>query len=599
MKKGRFRMINSIFAVLLCAALICGCTGGGAQPSAAPEPAPTTAAETPASTPAPTPEPAAEPEPEAAVVTGPEPITFTMWLGESWLVSITDPSFTDPTSLEITRQTGVTLDIQAARTDDSTQELNVILASGDLPDIFVHTQSFEPRFIAGEYVIPLDDLIDEYGPNFHKNMGHVLPYWRSSIDGNIYKVRGWVWNDPTYSLSFNINTLYMRYDILRDIGYPKLDRVRDDDCLITIEEYLGVLDQVKAMYPDMIPALIDLSQMNMTPAYDVMIMSTGTPIQEAIYEDGAAKSRFSSKRALESILFLNSFYNDGWVPKDISSYTRELFQALVATGEVFSTLGIVDGMAEAKSELSNEVDDRRMAKFYMTENSSVRHISANQYYIDGDCCLYISRSCKDPVRLMQFLDWCASDEGSLLLGAGTEGLTYNVIDGEIVPTDRAVKIYADWDATGLKELGIGPHGGGLPNFAGMTADGKAFDIFQQALFESDFWSIYDNRGWQHFADNGYSRAGIQTFDAETQNDAENARSNINTYASARIARAILAANAGAAQDEWDKCYQQMLSDGLEIVNQAYSDNWNTMAAMFSKEPALLLDIYTDLGIPKS
>ena len=524
-----------------------------------------------------------------------------MWLGESWLVSITDPSFTDPVAQEIKKKTGVTLDITSAKTDDPTQELNVMMASDELPDIICQSGAIESKLITGGYVLPLDDLISQSGPNITKNLGHVMKYWKFKDDGKIYKLRGWVWNTPKYSLSLDVNTLFMRYDILKEIGYSKLDRTTNGNSLITVDEYLNVLQQVKAKYPKMIPALMDMTTTASNNAYDVLISSYGIPrMSGAVYEGGSAISEYLSQSALPSLKFLNKFYNDGWVPKGVATYTKEKFQSLISGGQVFSTLGTVSGLPEAKSALSSGTnEEQRMAMFYLTQDASVTHVCINGYYIDGDDALFITKKAKNVDRIMQFFDYCASDEGSALLGSGTEGLSYTAdATGKRIPTAKAQKAYTDWDSNVLKELGLGSWEGLLPTLAGVNADGTAYDIFQQAIFESNKWSQYDLKDWTQFSSAAYAQGAINLFSSQTQPDAYDANSKIGIYVGSNIARAIVASSQAECEKIWSDCVKQMKADGLDKVSQALNENWIQEAKIFGKEPALLIDIYSDLGISK-
>lgn len=542
---------------------------------------------------------AASSVPSAAATPDTSPITVSMWLGESWLVSITDPSFKDPVAQEITKRTGVTFDIDAAKTDDPTQELNVMMASGELPDVICQSGDIESKLISGGYVTALDDLIKQYGPDIQKNLGHVMNYWRFKDDGKIYKLRGWVWNTPKYSLSLDVNTLFMRYDILKDIGYTKLDRSTDGNSLITVADYLNVLQQVKDKHPELIPALVDMTTAGNTNAFNLLVSSYGVPMMSgAVYEGGTAKSVYESQNAQPALEFLNQFCNAGWVPKGIATYTKEKFQSLISSGQVFSCLGRVDGLPEAKSALaSGDNEEKRMAMFYLIQDPSVTHVSTNGYYIDGDDALFITTNAKNKERIMQFFNWCASDAGSELLGAGIEGVSYTLdASGKKVPTAKAQKAYTDWDSNALKELGLGSWEGLFPTFSGLNAQGAAYDIFQQAIFESNKWSIYDLKDWTHFSNAAYAQSAINMYSADTQSDAYDANSKINIYVGSDIVRAIMAPTKDQCDSIWSDCMKQMKADGLDSVDKALNDNWNAEAKLFGKDPSKLIDIYSDLGI---
>jgi len=510
--------------------------------------------------------------------------TYSAWIGEgTWLTNIMDLGFKDPVAQEITKQTGVTLELSAARTDNPTEELNVMLAANELPDIVAITGPISTKLITGKYVIPYDDLIAKYGPNLKKNLGHVFDYWRYD-DGKIYRVRGWVWNDPRYSLSMDVNTLYLRYDILKEMGFQKLDRSTKGNSIITLSDYLALLDQVRAKYPKMVPVL-----MNGWYAYNVMLAAAGDPhIGGAVWQNGTVKSELDDDNAGWAITTLNDLYLKGYVEKGFATLSKEEAQAVTASGKVFSCLGRFEGLPEARSSLSAENDEKRLTMFYLVKDASVQHIGINGYYIDGDDSVFITSKAKDPVGIVKFFDWCASDEGSLLLNAGVKGVSWDLVDGKRTPTEKAQKAYYEWDSNLLKELGLGAWNGFLPCLAGMDKDGNAYDVCQQAIFEGNKWGQYETVDWKFYSNPNYSVEKVSYIDSEKQKAAYDAQSKINVYIRDRIAKSIAAPSAAASEKEWGVVRDMMKADGIDALNAAFAENWTKAAAFFKKAPADLL-----------
>jgi putative aldouronate transport system substrate-binding protein len=61
---------------------------------------------------------------------------------------------------------------------------------------------------------------------------------------------------------------------------------------------------------------------------------------------------------------------------------------------------------------------------------------------DGGWGIGITKSCKDPVRAIKFLDWLSSDEGQILNNWGIEGKHYDVVNGKRImrPEIQAMKV---------------------------------------------------------------------------------------------------------------------------------------------------------------
>lgn len=121
---------------------------------------------------------------------------------------------------------------------DYQQKMNMLFAGGDLPDL-LQTQGINVPEIAPavdrEVLLPLNDLIDEYGPNLKENIPEEA--WNSpkvSKDGIIYGI-------PQTFFSRNSNVVTVRKDWMDALGLenPK-----------TIDEYIDMLRAFKEGDPN-------------------------------------------------------------------------------------------------------------------------------------------------------------------------------------------------------------------------------------------------------------------------------------------------------------------------------------------------------------
>ncbi len=514
-----------------------------------------------------------------------DPVTISFYMGDGWRSTIIDPSLSDVVMKELTKKTGITFDFTMTKSDDPEAEMNILMASEDLPD-YIYKDSGPSRalLISGGYIEPLDDLIAKYGPNVQKNIGFALNNWREE-DGKVYGLGNCNWNDPRYAMSLQVNTLYMRYDILKELGFAKLERKNDRDSFITMDEYLALLAQVKEKYPDMIPALMDTGN-----AFDLLLRSRGSVINgSSIFEEGKARYTLDSKYALESVKFLNKFFNDGFVPKDYAVMKQEQNQNLVATGKVFSSLGLVNGLNEGMGPLSEGNDEKRMVMFYLTNDASIQKVLINSAWVVGGPGNMISAKSKYKERLMKFFDYCASDEGSLLICAGVEGQTYTKdADGKLTPVDEVAKGYAAWDGNMIKKFGIGNWFNTFPVLAGLDKNGNANEINAQETFGKSPWVLYNNHDIQYFAYPAIvSSAGDIT--KENQPDAFAANSIISAYAVDMMTKAVVA-SPDQCESEWKAAFDKMQADGLDKLNTAMDENWNKLAKLLGRSPDKLNEV---------
>lgn len=517
------------------------------------------------------------------------PKEYSMYIGHSWMASMFNSSGEkDLVHQELEKRTNTTLNLELVKSSDVSSEINVMLASGDLPDIIFASGDVRSQMIRDGYVIPLNDLIEEYAPNIKKNIGFVLPEWEER-DGTIYGIGSFVWNDPRYALNLTVNTVAMRYDILKELGYDKLDRTEPMNSFITTEEYLALLDQVKEAYPDMYPALFDTEK-----AIEVLVKSKGVQCAllpnstYCVYEDGKATSIFSSSYVTEAIKFLNEFCMNGYAPEGVTSFTLEENQAFLASGQVFSTLGTVEGLDAANAALAAENDESRFVYFYLIDSPEITDVLINGYASVEGPNLMITKDCEDPAGVIQFLDYCATEEGSTLIGAGIEGVTYTVENGVKVPTEEVANGYAMWDGNMIKKYGIGNWLNALPSMEGLDADGNAYDINAQIAFTQDKWVMYNNADWEHFAFPRTINANAK-IDSTIQPEAHAALAEINTYAFDRIAKAVSQTSVEKCTEEWNACVEQMQADGLEALDAAIAENWDALAEVKGKNPENLFE----------
>lgn len=517
-----------------------------------------------------------------------EPKTFTMFLNSYWHATLLDETLNDTVSVALREATGVTLDIDMVRVDGDDTELNLLIASNKLPDMIFTNGNSRTQLIEDGYILALDELVEEYCPNIVQNFGHVLNDWRDP-DGKLYGIGTFVWNDPKYALNLSVNTIYMRYDILKAMGYEKLDRTNEYDSFLTMDEYMALLDRVRAEYPEMVPMLFDADN-----AMNVLAMSKGNQYTQiygnamASYEDGKAVSRYSSKYIPEFIETLHGFYSNGYAPADVAVLTQEQVQAMISTGTVFSTFGNMKGLEESQAALGEISDDHRMVMFYLTDDPVNKDLFINNYAVAEPANLLITKACKNPEEVLKYLDFCASYEGSRIIGAGVEGITYSVDEnGFMVPTEETVAGYAAWDTNMIKKHGLGSWLNLLPALEGMGPNGQAFDINAEACFTTDRWVVYNNTDYLHFA---YPRilSTVGQLNIEEQWEAYDALSKIETYFGDRIAKAIVSADLDAAMVEWEVCKAQMKADGLEKLDEAVAEAWNKLAEHYQRDPANLI-----------
>lgn len=423
-----------------------------------------------------------------------EPITLTLFDK-----NVGDP-FTNPVAEEITKRTGVFIEIQQP-TGNPDEKLNLMLVSGDLPDIALidRREATLNKYIAGGALIPLNDLIDQYAPNIKARYGDVLS---KSVyeDGKNYYLNNWYGLDPNPNWAIN-----MRMDILEEFGYGERAKAGDS---FTQEEFLDLLRKFKAKYPSVdgnpsIPMTVNADHMpTIVGSFKAMY-----GMKNYYEHDGKLEFIVKDPRYLEMIKFINTLYTEGLLDREWGINKAQNYAQKTASGRVFATAGGV--VNEANTAFRAELGEDTNKLFYAFKVTAPG-VDPNQTTFGPRSSLGwdgvgITVANKHPVETIKFLDFLASEEGQYLLMWGKEGMNWNMENGVHVPTQEALDaISKDWAAFS-KTTGARKWTWMIRN--GLGEDGTAYDLIfgyhkdnvnQHALksMEGSTWdtALYDDLG---------------------------------------------------------------------------------------------------------
>ena len=98
---------------------------------------------------------------------------------------------------DLEEKTNIKLDLTIVPQDGAKEKLNLLLAGGDYPELIIGTdlltsQDLEKYGAEEQILMPLNDLIEQYGTNIKKQW-ETHPEWEEqmkSSDGNIYGIPG-------------------------------------------------------------------------------------------------------------------------------------------------------------------------------------------------------------------------------------------------------------------------------------------------------------------------------------------------------------------------------------------------------------------------
>jgi hypothetical protein len=304
------QLLTRFVAVVLVVFMLTSC-GGSVAPTATTTAAPavtTTAA--PAATTTAAPEATATPvaseistEPAA-----PEPVTLTAFVNFPKMVPNIGKWGDDYVTKEITKLTGVTIEMTWASTSDNT-ELQTLLASGDeLPDFIVTGTDGANRsmLVSQDFVAPLNKLADELYPDFWKSLPVDADKVYQEPDGNFYLVTDWYMDTtkvadyamPNYlSADFAVATKYYE-----EMGKPDLS---------TMDQFITYLKDVKAKYPDVAVGILDANPP--TQLLDGLVRIYGGTNRNVNEKDGKIESSATTAAYKSALQLYNRFFREGLI----------------------------------------------------------------------------------------------------------------------------------------------------------------------------------------------------------------------------------------------------------------------------------------------
>ncbi len=209
-----------------------------------------------------------------------------------------------------------------------------MLAGGEkLPDYIARVwgnSTYMRDMIEGEFIIPMEDLINEYCPEMWDMLGEATPYYNLWTDGKMWslpwEMRQMTLNNP-YSVGGNGNIL-VRGDILEDLGYDFKSFKTTDD----LKEILTKFMEVKDQYPEVVYPLY-LSSAN-TAWLSCFAGRGNFGAYNYDKETEEIKYWFETDEGRKGLLLFNEFYRNGWLNPECFVTTTSFDDSLRA-GSMF------------------------------------------------------------------------------------------------------------------------------------------------------------------------------------------------------------------------------------------------------------------------
>ena len=350
---------------------------------------------------------------------------------------------------------------------DRDQKRGTMVAGGEYPDIL---QVNEVYFIDQGALIPLEDLIEQYGPRIK---AHYADVWNKmkSPDGHIYHLIDYgVIHGVEQNPFYNGSAFWVQKAVLKDAGYPKI---------ATVNQFFDMISGYYRRNPTIngqpaIPFTILTYDWRAFEMWNPPNFLAGYPnegngiVNPTTHE---YKNFFTNDISKRWFRMLNEFDKQGLIDRTGFTDNHDAYLAKISSGRVLGLFGQqwqFDNAEAAKTDRNDHI--RTMAPLPVVFDSNITPRYRTESIPNIGRGLGISVSAKDPVRIIRFLnDYLAEDvQRTMLWGIEGQDWQYNA---QRVPY-RTAEQRANWDSRSWQDANRATLWSNLaPKMEGSFSDG--------------------------------------------------------------------------------------------------------------------------------
>lgn len=352
-----------------------------------------------------------------------EPVTLKLWLVANDTVSQHVDNYEDLRFFqEMEKRTGIHIDIELVPNSTSSEAFNLLIASGDLPDIIMQSEVSNTVYADGMdagvedgYFLDLTPYLDNLAADFQKARTWDIETEKQTItdDGRVVGFRMCFtkgYQPPWYGLM-------IRQDWLDELGLQQP---------ITYDDWHDVLTQFKEAKGASAALQIGpeghLFEGTLSAGYGVnnTFINVDKKVEYSPILDGYR----------EYLVMLNQWYSEGLINPDFLSVSSVFTPdtsliASSASGAWYDIYTLMPMHEELVSgmKLSPVPTPVKSAGDTVYVGLNICGTGAGNYTV-------ISQDTEYPELCVQWMNYLYSEEGSLLAEYGVEGETYTMVDGQ-------------------------------------------------------------------------------------------------------------------------------------------------------------------------
>lgn len=331
----------------------------------------------------------------------------------------------------ISENTGVDLEFVNVSGAEEATQFSLLLAADDLPELVqrgVALYGSADSAINEGFFVDLAPMLEEYSPNYN--------YYLSQSD----EIRKALTTDSGGIASYT----QFKTDIMFNEGYAVradwLEKV-GKEAPTTYDELYDVLNAFKTELGVEHPLAITYS----AGVGDSFSWGYGTT-SGVMVKDGIVSWGVTSQEYYEYLCMIKQWLDEGIIdPESYSYISNNDFADKALNGEVgffYTQSGNVDTWVERNVDPNARIE---AVDYIVREKDEPLHFSpmmintmeGKNTFVNTEI-FSISTNCHNVELAMQLIDYCYSDEGSLICNYGVEGDTYTMVDGKPQFSDKVL-----------------------------------------------------------------------------------------------------------------------------------------------------------------
>lgn len=452
---------------------------------------------------------------------------------------------------QLEKETGIKVEWIHPAQGQETEQYNIMLASGELPDIIDRVNFAYPggadKAIDDKIFIRLNEVIDKYAPNYKKVLDSDpnLAKLAKSDKGNIYTF-GFIRGDDSLTAFFGP---IVREDWLKELNL-KLPE--------TVDEFETVLrafkDKKNIQYP--FTQGKDLDGNFIAGAYG---FNLGYYLENNKVVYGPLNKNFK-----EYLTVMNRWYKDGLLDKNFASNDGNAVKANILNGKSGAFLGFLGGGIGTYMNAMKDKD----SKFSLTGSQyPVLNKGEKVKFGAKDNVLsnlaVITPNCKHPDVAARLLDYGYSEKGSMLYNFGTENVSYKMVNG--------TPIYQDVIMNNPDKLSIAE---AMAKYTRVSYDGP---YVQKKEYLEQYLALPQQKDtikiWAK-VDDSTNRYPVATLTAQEGDEVSKLEGDINTYVSEMMLKFITGVEPLSNVEKFQAQLKNMKIDRVIELRQASVDRFN-------------------------